>query len=119
LHEALDYFVKLLIKIKDVFCCSKYCSDIGPRLIKTVRLRVPFVEDLLKDADISSNLRIVMLTRDPRGVMTSRSSMYWCENPHCSDPEFACKDLDDDLEAAVRLKNKYPGKKRVGGNQPP
>jgi hypothetical protein len=32
-----------------------------------------------------------------------------CENPQCSNPEFACKDLDEDLEAAARLKALYPG----------
>ena len=73
------------------------CPLFPIRLIKTVRLRVPFVEGLLQDPEISSNLKIVVLSRDPRGVMTSRSAMYWCENPHCSDPEFACKDLDEDL----------------------
>jgi hypothetical protein len=47
------------------------------RLIKTVRLRVPFIEDLIRDPEIGSNMKIVMLTRDPRGVMTSRSAMNW------------------------------------------
>ena len=85
------------------------CPLFPIRLIKTVRLRVPYVEGLLQDPEISSNLRVVMLSRDPRGVMTSRSAVNWCENPHCSDPEFACKDLDNDLEAAARLKRLYPG----------
>jgi hypothetical protein len=35
--------------------------------------------------------------------------MNWCENPHCSDPSYACKDLDEDLEAAGKLKALYPG----------
>ena len=32
-----------------------------------------------------------------------------CENPQCSSPELACKDLDEDLEAAAHLKALYPG----------
>ena len=90
-------------------CYRTTCPLFPIRVIKTVRLRVPYIEALLKDPEISSRLKIVMLTRDPRGVMTSRSAMYWCENPGCSDPEIVCRDLDQDLEAAVRLKQQYPG----------
>ena len=34
---------------------------------------------------------------------------FRCENPHCSNPEIACNDLDRDLEAAAKLKAQYPG----------
>ncbi len=85
------------------------CPLFPIRLIKTVRLRVPYIEDLLKDPEIGPNLKVIMLVRDPRGVMRSRSAMTWCENPQCSNPEFVCNDLLEDLEAAARLKALYPG----------
>jgi len=36
--------------------------------------------------------------------------MTWCENPHCSNPELVCKDLETDIEAAKFLSRKYPDK---------
>ena len=49
---------------------KKTCNLFPIRLIKTVRLRVRFVEPLLTDPDLA--LKIIVLVRDPRGVMRSR-----------------------------------------------
>ena len=56
---------------------SATCSLFPIRVIKTVRLRVSVVEDLLRDPDIGSNLKVVMLVRDPRGLMNSRATLTW------------------------------------------
>ena len=85
------------------------CSLFPIRLIKTVRLRVSMVERLLKQNEFGPNLKVIVLVRDPRGVMNSRSAMDWCQAPRCADPETACTDLNDDFESAKDLSVRYPG----------
>ena len=41
------------------------------RLIKTVRYRMDQVEELLEHPQLQ-NLKVIYLTRDPRGIMASR-----------------------------------------------
>ena len=43
-------------------------------LLKTVRLRLHDVQELLQER----NLKIIVLHRDPRGVMNSRLRINWC-----------------------------------------
>ena len=86
------------------------CPIFPIRLIKTVRLRVEETEKLLLDPELGPPLKIVVLVRDPRGVMTSRSSMDWCQKPTCIDPSTVCQHLQSDVIAAFQLKKKYPGK---------
>ena len=53
------------------------CLEAKQRLIKTVRLRLPSVAHLIPTLD----LKIILLHRDPRGVMNSRWSKAvgdWC-----------------------------------------
>ncbi len=85
---------------------SQACPIFPVRLIKTVRLRVSGTEPLLRDKDL--NLKMIILVRDPRGVMNSRSKMDWCDKPKCADVGRVCSDLEKDFEAAKSLKVKYP-----------
>ena len=48
------------------------CPMFPIRLIKTVRLRVPSIEELLQDRDL--NLKVIVLVRDPRGLLPLRIS---------------------------------------------
>ena len=84
---------------------KRACQQFPIRLIKTVRLRVQFIEDLLQEPDL--NLKVIVLVRDPRGVMRSRSGMNWCENPVCINTTQVCEDLDNDVEYAWNLGQKY------------
>ena len=85
------------------------CPYFPIRVIKTVRLRVEETEKLLLDPDLGQTLKVVVLVRDPRGVMNSRSSMDWCKLRTCIDPNTVCKNLESDVLAALQLKKKYPG----------
>ena len=92
----------------------EYLSTVCPlypvRLVKTVRMRVASLEDLVKDSSI--NLQVIVLVRDPRGVYNSRRSgpvASWCSSDECSDPATWCLDLANDLAAAFALEKKYPG----------
>ena len=88
------------------------CPKFPIRLIKTVRFRMEDSEKLLLDPDIGKSLKIILLVRDPRGVMKSRSSQAksWCNFAECSDPDILCKNLQNDVSAAFRLAARYPGK---------
>jgi hypothetical protein len=37
---------------------------------------MPEVETLIRDPEVGPNLKILMLARDPRGVLMSRSGLY-------------------------------------------
>ena len=50
------------------------CLAAKQRLVKTVRLRLHQVAHLVP----SLNLKIIVLHRDPRGVMNSRWNAKWC-----------------------------------------
>ena len=58
----------------------------------------------------SLNVKAVLLVRDPRGTMSSRSRLGWCKNqPDCDRPDRLCKDLVDDYYAAkVKLARMFP-----------
>jgi len=84
------------------------------KLIKTVRLRVRSVEELLQDNSL--NLKVILLVRDPRGVYNSRSSgavSSWCKKDQCANPVVGCQDLNSDIKAAFDLETRYPGSVRL------
>ena len=88
------------------------CPKFPIRLIKTVRFRMEDSEKLLLDPDIGKSLKIILLVRDPRGVMKSRSSQAksWCNFAECRDPDILCRNMKNDVSAAFRLRARYPGK---------
>lgn len=57
----------------------------------------------------SLNVRILLLIRDPRGLLQSRKHRVWCPgSPDCDNPNIACKDMVSDYKAAVVLAKKFP-----------
>ncbi|KAG4071372.1 hypothetical protein HA402_004076 [Bradysia odoriphaga] len=74
-----------------------------------VRLRPSFVEPLLIDSEL--NVKIVLLIRDPRGIIASRKRDEWCaHSKECLDYTKLCQDLVLDAKAAQYLTKKYPGR---------
>ena len=53
---------------------KRICSKAKLNIIKTVRSRLKDVKGLLN----VKNLKIIVLHRDPRGVMNSRVRKHWC-----------------------------------------
>ena len=100
---------------KDVRPCyspdiySKMCQMLPIRLIKTVRLPVNETRKLFLNPQLRDSLKIIVLIRDPRGVIHSRSSMEWCTRKDCNDPFTVCKNLESDILAAYQLKKEFPG----------
>jgi hypothetical protein len=55
------------------------CPIFPIHVMKVLRLRLKDVEDLMMDPTFGENLKAIFLTRDPRGVMHSRSTVgWWC-----------------------------------------
>ena len=68
-------------KCSDPIFHQEKCLEAKQRLVKTVRLRLPQVAHLVP----SLNLKIIVLHRDPRGVMNSRwgpDNKKWCSKLH-------------------------------------
>jgi len=105
-------------KPKEERCFSQdYLNIVCPlypiRLIKTVRMRVQATEALLRN---SSNVKVIVLVRDPRAVFSSRWTgrvSAWCKQEHCADPKVSCQDLLNDIKASHELERKFPGKVRL------
>ena len=90
------------------------CPIFPIRVIKKVRMRVAETERLMLDSEIKQTLKIVVLVRDPRGIINSRVSLDWCRlQKACIDTNTVCKDLTGDILAALRLKKKYPGQNTI------
>ena len=82
------------------------CPLFPVRIVKTVRMRVAETEALLTAKGLQ-NLKVVVLLRDPRGVMNSRATMDWCLADRCANAEVVCEHLDRDLKAAYELRKRY------------
>ncbi|XP_059093340.1 carbohydrate sulfotransferase 1-like isoform X2 [Tigriopus californicus] len=79
------------------------CKLFPFQVIKTVRVRANLIERFLEQSK-SLNLRILLLVRDPRGTMQSRTHRVWCPgNPDCEDPAMLCSDLVNDYKTAQHL----------------
>ena len=85
------------------------CPLFPVRIVKTVRMRVAETEALLTAKGLQ-NLKVVVLLRDPRGVMNSRATMDWCLADRCANAEVVCEHLDRDLKAAYELRKRYNSK---------
>ncbi|XP_034942897.1 carbohydrate sulfotransferase 5-like isoform X2 [Chelonus insularis] len=91
---------------------SRFCKIFPFQSMKLVRLRLKIAEVLLKDESLG--VRMVLLMRDPRGLMQSRKHRNWCpSSPDCYDPARVCADMISDYESAVRLKKQYSQRFKV------
>ena len=79
------------------------------RLAKTVRQPLPPTEYLFKDPELP-NFKMIVLLRDPRGIMNSRDKSSWCSEPQCSNVNLACDRLHQDTLTAFKFAQRYPGK---------
>ena len=53
---------------------NEICSKANLNIIKTVRCKLQDVKELMK----IQGLKVIVLHRDPRGVMNSRIQKHWC-----------------------------------------
>ncbi|XP_046596048.1 carbohydrate sulfotransferase 5-like isoform X2 [Neodiprion lecontei] len=97
-HKGVCYDHKFL---------SSMCKLFPFQSMKLVRMRLRIAQELLADEKLA--VRIVLLVRDPRGILQSRKHRAFCPpSPDCSDPALTCADLVSDYKVAVELLKKYP-----------
>ena len=94
------------------------CPLFPIRLIKTIFMPVHDVEMSLIDAEISKNLKVIILFRDPRGMFQSINKIRkekasdWGQRKaqqDRQDPAKLCEKMQLDAENAFKLRDKYPG----------
>lgn len=91
---------------------SAFCRVFPFQSMNLLRLPVEYSEPLLADSDL--NVKIVLLVRDPRGIMTSRKQLGWCRREtDCNSSENLCNDMISDFNAAQVLTRKYPDQFKV------
>ena len=90
---------------------TSLCPRFPIHLIKTVRVRLGQVIRMMNDDGVfKENLKMVVLIRDPRGVMNSRNTMDWCASSPCKDTHSLCEGMEQDYDDAMTLKQKDPEK---------
>ena len=90
---------------------SKNCPLFPIQLIKVAMLRVQTALKILHDPVLGKTMKLVILFRDPRGMMNSRKNLSWCKtHPFCYEPKVFCRDMHNDVLAAYNAKKEFPGK---------
>ena len=82
---------------------NKVCPKFPIKLIKTVRLQMRNIEELITDATLG--LKVIFLVRDPRGTYNSRSSgtiSKWCIRDECANPAVGCEQLLDNVNVSSK-----------------
>lgn len=88
---------------------TEMCLKSNLRLIKTVRLKMEHIGFLM---DQYKSLKVLLLMRDPRSILSSRLSNSWCgKKPDCENVSVLCQEMDQDLIHAQKYSQMYP--KRV------
>ena len=86
------------------------CLRAKVHVMKVVRLHIHHLESLLPKL-LDLNVSVIYLVRDPRGTLKSRQNMIWCsQKTNCSDINYMCSEMRDDISSFKRLKEKYPSK---------
>ena len=99
---------------------SSSCAMFPIRLVKTIRFAFEDTEQLLLDPQIGNKLKVIFLFRDPRGIFQSYvSKVHWCNEidkidtsgfSELCDISSFCNLIHDDVQAAMNIKDRYPGK---------
>ncbi|OWF55712.1 Carbohydrate sulfotransferase 1 [Mizuhopecten yessoensis] len=87
------------------------CNRAGVRIIKTIRLNIESVELLL---ELMPNLKVIYLTRDPRGKLASQMALKPAEWDIVT---FVAKDLCEllikETDFILKLREKYPQRLKI------
>ncbi|CAL4099601.1 unnamed protein product, partial [Meganyctiphanes norvegica] len=81
---------------------SRYCRSATTRIIKSIRLRLSWIRQLLQE-DSQKLLKVVYLLRDPRATLASTTALRWQTNTSS-----VCGDLMQDLIDFPQLAREFP-----------
>ncbi len=89
---------------------SRFCSLFPFQTMKTVRLRMNITRQIIEDESLP-NVQVLLLVRDPRGILQSRKHRKFCPgHPDCDDPKRLCSDLAADYYAAQKMVKDFPNR---------
>lgn len=77
------------------------CKKARAVIVKVIRARLSMVYNLLQDPRF--NLKVIHLTRDPRGSLTSIARFGWN-----ADPRLRCNELHDDMKVYEEMRQAFP-----------
>lgn len=77
------------------------CRSAPLVVVKVIRARLAWMMKFLEDPQL--NLKVIHLTRDPRGSINAITRFGWNGNPH-----LRCSDLQDDMEIYEKLRQVFP-----------
>lgn len=90
---------------------NKLCDKSSFIHVKIDRMDLRSVIESLKTLGMytSSNMKVVLLVRDPRAIESSLQQIFWCKDPdsECS-VEPACTRMSQDYNAMNEFKTKFP-----------
>ncbi|XP_071528908.1 carbohydrate sulfotransferase 1-like [Panulirus ornatus] len=85
----------------DVPKARRICERQGLRIVKTIRVRLEWMTELIEDEDLS--LKVIHLVRDPRGSLLSQSTGHWP-----LDMEEKCQNVMQDLRHREKMEKDFP-----------
>ncbi|KAH8274041.1 hypothetical protein KR044_008618, partial [Drosophila immigrans] len=86
---------------------AKICRIFPFINMSVYNLGLKYLSVLMRRTDL--DLHMLLLVRDPRGTMSSRSNRPWCENnPECFQPNDLCTNMVTDFSIAKLLLQEYP-----------
>ncbi|GIY68668.1 hypothetical protein CDAR_559961 [Caerostris darwini] len=83
------------------------CTRAPIHVMKTTRLHMRQLRSYMQD-NPNMNIKVIHLTRDPRGIVSSRWSLDWCNGTNCSDAGVLCKEMDEDIRIFEDLQKENP-----------
>jgi len=85
---------------------ERMCRHASRYVFKFTRLHMEHLDGLLQRLH-ESVIKVIYLTRDPRGISNSRHKERWCQEK-CKSIKQLCYEMADDLLQFDFLKKKYP-----------
>lgn len=86
---------------------NEVCNRAPVHVMKLTRLHMQHLKAYLEE-NPDMKIKVVYLTRDPRGIVSSRWSLDWCNGTECSDPSVLCHEMSEDLKIFEELRNLKP-----------
>lgn len=83
------------------------CHRAPVHVMKLTRLHMRHLQTYLEE-NPHMNIKVVYLTRDPRGIVSSRWSLDWCNGTECSDTNVLCHEMSEDLKIFDELQKQNP-----------
>lgn len=83
------------------------CHRAPVHVLKLTRLHMRHLKMYLEE-NPDMKVKVVYLTRDPRGIVSSRWTLDWCNGTECSDPNVLCHEMSEDIKIFKELQKENP-----------